>query len=1061
MGNGRVSAVILAADYLARGWVPVPIPAYRKGPRFYGWQNYAPSRDDIRRDFSPDMNVGVLLGEPSGWLVDIDLDCEEAVAVAAVLFRSISSRFGRDGNPASHYLMVCEGAETIKYMSDRKPLLELRSTGCQTVMPGSVHPSGESVRWEIEEDPVIMERAELEAICGTIAASVLIMRRDGVRASAALEVVEGLPGTESQIPSAARAWLGLATAPVLPLRRELPRRGNGGDLGNDQISDAVERYITDHPMDYPTSGRECPVCGSDGAWKALPGSDGRKWFCWSTRHDAHKVGGQASRGGWVGDVLDLDAYRARMGRVAVLRDRGYLSDPKRDADHFGELPDEVPDFPDQLPEELGGDYGGDPSGDPLDVLTDEVSRADGKVGRARVVADFMRDGDRWQGLVSAAKADPVRVDAGLMTLGAVEGMTALAKRLERRLRESLTDSRAKKKRADLVVLGPDDDLADPSEQLTTAGLRVPEGWALCDDGIFQERPDSEGGVAHVRVTRAPVMVTGVLVDVDTDDVTAAPVEHVCLEWRLGDGRWTHGVVPRSRVRDTRALVKLSDVGIDSGSHNARALVGWLAACEGENAEDLPRAWVAKRMGWMGDNGRLGFMVGAQHIGPDAQGEDRRLRPRDWHACHVQLDAVDGYAQMASGFRTSGDLDGWRRAVESVGAFPSPILALYASLAAPMVAILDGAPNAILDWSGDTSRGKTSLLRIAASVWGVPSKRGGGLISSWDTTQVGVERATGFFHDLPLILDDTKDCKNKEIISSVLYSFSGGAGRMRGSIDGVRRSSSARGVLLSTGEQAITEYSQDAGARARVLQLGGSPFGSGDQRAVVEGLAVGLADHHGPAGPEMIRWLLRNRDEWDGLKRAYESKRSRWAEKASGADGSSVGARIAGTLALLEMGAHVAHSVLGVAAPGCDPMGYALESAAGVVRETDRPRAALESVYAWACAHEVDFWGRHQTIGPAMEPKVPSRGWAGSWDKLGEDYDNWAYVAFIPDALRRILKHQGYEDVSGIMASWRERGWIQTTGNRRGYTMRTRVGSSRVGCVRLARAGFVEAGVVER
>src|SRR5262249_20789517 len=53
-------------------------------------------------------NVGVLLGEPSGGLIDIDLDCREAVELAASLLPHTGAVFGRSSKRRSHHVYVAD-----------------------------------------------------------------------------------------------------------------------------------------------------------------------------------------------------------------------------------------------------------------------------------------------------------------------------------------------------------------------------------------------------------------------------------------------------------------------------------------------------------------------------------------------------------------------------------------------------------------------------------------------------------------------------------------------------------------------------------------------------------------------------------------------------------------------------------------------------------------------------------------------------------------------------------------------------------------------------------------
>ena len=131
-------------DYTNRGFFCVPIPHGEKGPRLKGWQNLRLTAEQLGDEFMPNSNVGVILGEASGWLIDVDLDCEEAVTLAEQYLPPTGMITGRDGRPRSHWWYVCEGAETVrlKEQSTGKTIVELRSSGLQTVVGPSVHPDG-------------------------------------------------------------------------------------------------------------------------------------------------------------------------------------------------------------------------------------------------------------------------------------------------------------------------------------------------------------------------------------------------------------------------------------------------------------------------------------------------------------------------------------------------------------------------------------------------------------------------------------------------------------------------------------------------------------------------------------------------------------------------------------------------------------------------------------------------------------------------------------------------------------------------------------------------------
>ncbi len=137
----QLNTLEAARQYVGRGWRVVPIPRGCKGPIMQGWQHLRLAQADLHREVDPDGNVGLILGEPSGWLVDVDLDSEQAREFARD-FLPATLVTGREGNPASHWWYICEGAVTTKFTGDDGMIVEIRSTGAQTVVGPSLHPKG-------------------------------------------------------------------------------------------------------------------------------------------------------------------------------------------------------------------------------------------------------------------------------------------------------------------------------------------------------------------------------------------------------------------------------------------------------------------------------------------------------------------------------------------------------------------------------------------------------------------------------------------------------------------------------------------------------------------------------------------------------------------------------------------------------------------------------------------------------------------------------------------------------------------------------------------------------
>jgi hypothetical protein len=102
MSNDKsaVSARRYAEGYMERGLAVVLIPGGRKRPVIRAWQILRICHEELHDYFNGHpQNIGVLLGEPSDWVVDVDLDTPEAVELGSrFLVPTLNS--GRESAPA-------------------------------------------------------------------------------------------------------------------------------------------------------------------------------------------------------------------------------------------------------------------------------------------------------------------------------------------------------------------------------------------------------------------------------------------------------------------------------------------------------------------------------------------------------------------------------------------------------------------------------------------------------------------------------------------------------------------------------------------------------------------------------------------------------------------------------------------------------------------------------------------------------------------------------------------------------------------------------------------------
>lgn len=167
-----------ANDYLSAGWQPLPLRPLSKIPVVSEWQYSRVTVEEIPNLFPPDANIGLLLGSASNDLVDVDLDSQEAIALALAFLPVTKFVSGRASKPRSHFWYRAEPVpKHRKFEFDGECLLELRTTG-QTMTAPSVHPSGEQVIWHESEGELPKTSGdELSRITSELAAATLLVKR--------------------------------------------------------------------------------------------------------------------------------------------------------------------------------------------------------------------------------------------------------------------------------------------------------------------------------------------------------------------------------------------------------------------------------------------------------------------------------------------------------------------------------------------------------------------------------------------------------------------------------------------------------------------------------------------------------------------------------------------------------------------------------------------------------------------------------------------------------------------------------------------------------------------
>lgn len=512
---------------------------------------------------------------------------------------------------------------------------------------------------------------------------------------------------------------------------------------------------------------------------------------------------------------------------------------------------------------------------------------------------------------------------------------------------------------------------DPLTLLGVSGWEIPEPYTVEEDGLYFTR-ETRTDTIVIHFAFAPVFPT--LVQVDPDGRHQVQVSWI--DKSRGKTRVRSRVVDRSVFTSGRKLIaELGAYGLPVVDGDAKRLERWLLEVLTANHDSVPSRYLARQLGWQPDES---FVVVAGHPHP------------------VEPLFVEQQDIMA-GFRSAGTLAGWKEAVISLKDYPAATMPMYGALAVPLLRALK-APSSVLDIYGRSTRGKTTALRIGASVWGDPGEDSP-LIGSWRTTMLSIEYRLHIGNGLPAILDDTRTAA-EGLVDQVLYQVSQGRGKARGG--GWANSLPWQTILLSTGEQSALSMCAHEGASARVMSMGEPPFGTGgtDSARAADLVRAGIEVHHGVAGPAFVE-KLRTTD--------VAELRQEWAKLTVPLLGESdISARRARNLAVLALAASLAYEwgIVPFAPP--EPTRW-IELFSGQVERDDRSKRAADLTAGWVAANRQALW-----IPRDKDSKAPATGWIGRLIKDG----NTTMVGLLTEPLRRELKRSSV-DLDAVIHGWLE------------------------------------------
>ncbi len=299
----------------------------------------------------------------------------------------------------------------------------------------------------------------------------------------------------------------------------------------------------------------------------------------------------------------------------------------------------------------------------------------------------------------------------------------------------------------------------------------------------------------------PILPTQRLVNAQTGK------EKIKLVFKKGH-QWKEIITDKGTIASANRIVGLADYGVSVTSENARNLVRYLSDIENYNMDRIDIQVSTSKLGWIQNE----FMPYGKSVIFDSE-----IRFKETFDAVHEEGSCEAWLELARNVRKSGRME--------------PNIYMIGSLASALIEPLNALPFILNLW-GDTGKGKTVAIMLAASIWANPG--GNEFVTDPKSTVTALELRLDFLNNLPMLVDDMAQLKDKYSgdFSELVYMLCSGKGKDRANATlGLNKSTTWRNVILTNGEHSLVTETMQGGAVNRIIDVGmddGYLFENGNQ-----------------------------------------------------------------------------------------------------------------------------------------------------------------------------------------------------------------------------------------
>ena len=263
-----------------------------------------------------------------------------------------------------------------------------------------------------------------------------------------------------------------------------------------------------------------------------------------------------------------------------------------------------------------------------------------------------------------------------------------------------------------------------------------------------------------------------------------------VSWRDGDGRQhTHALARAELMSASHDVLKpLASGGLKIATDKATQLKQCLVRISAHQ-----RVRIVHRTGWHED---AQFVLPTASIGNDGNHEV----------------VIYNGSDMSAAYSASGTVDDWIREIATLAEGNHRLMFAIAVAVAGTVADLMKEESLAFNYVGMSSSGKSTALRVAASVWG-----GKSYVRQWRATTNGLEGLAKGHSGTCLVLDELGQLDDKNA-GDAAYLLMNGMGKSRARVDGsTKQAAQWTLAVMSSGETTLSEKTKAAGKHSRAGQ----------------------------------------------------------------------------------------------------------------------------------------------------------------------------------------------------------------------------------------------------